>query len=255
MHSSRPRRTTQRQVRTLAGEILRLFDDYTVGHFFMRGGAQKSYRTWAEYNTARMNFLSHLYLARSDENLMLGGLIGDFVRGRRALKAYPEGVQDGIRLHRRIDGFTDNAREVKSMRREFPREFRRYAGIILDLAFDHELACRWPVFSSITIESFDKDTRTMLARHQDLLPEGLVRFMAYADRRGLFANYRSEEEMLHSLAGVSAPRLSRLNPLHRTGEIWPELREACSETFVQFFPRLQGEVDAWLKRRSTMTGS
>jgi hypothetical protein len=30
----------------------------------------------------------------------------------------------------------------------------------------------------------------MLARHRDIVPEELHRFMAYADRRGLFAAYR-----------------------------------------------------------------
>ena len=46
-----------------------------------------------------MNFLAHLCLANGDSGLMLGGLFGDFVRGRRALRAYPEPVMQGIVLH------------------------------------------------------------------------------------------------------------------------------------------------------------
>ena len=89
-----------------------------------------------------MNFLAHLYLTRGDDELMLGGLLGDYVRGWRALSEYSPGVRDGIKLHRRIDRFTDHSREVKSLRRKFPKEFRRYAGIVIDLGFDHELARR-----------------------------------------------------------------------------------------------------------------
>lgn len=201
-----------------------------------------------------MNFLAHLYLARSDDGLMLGGLIGDFVRGRLALRRYPREVREGIHLHRRIDKFTDHSDEVTALRRLFPREFRRYAGIVLDLAFDHELARRWPDFSTTSIEEFDRHVRRLLDKNQALLPERLARFMAYADDRGLFAAYRLEEEMLYSLAGVGT-RLRRANPLHRVGEIWPELRQPCRQGFEQFFPTLEQEVTYWLNRRSTATGS
>jgi acyl carrier protein phosphodiesterase len=207
-----------------------------------------------EYNSACMNFLAHLYLARSDDELMLGGLLGDFVRGQLALRAYPPRVQTGIKLHRRIDRYTDSAPEVKALKRRFPREFRRYAGIVLDLAFDHELARRWPEFSDVPLDTFDVQVRELLGRFQEWVPESLDRFMRYADRRGLFASYRSEEEMLHSLAGIGT-RLQRANPLGRAGEIWPQLRQPCRDGFSELFPDLQVQVDYWLKRRSTTTGS
>jgi len=206
------------------------------------------------YNSGGMNFLAHLYLARSDEELMLGGLLGDFVRGRRALRAYPPGVRAGIGLHRMIDRFTDHAPEVKVLKRRFPREFRRYAGIVLDLGFDHELARRWPEFCALSLEEFDVQVRELLDRHRMWVPAPLDRFMRYADRRGLFAAYRSEDEMLLSLEGIGT-RMSRANPLGRVGEIWPGLRRSCREGFSELFPRVQNRVDDWLNRKSTTTGS
>ncbi len=201
-----------------------------------------------------MNFLAHLYLADGDEGLMLGALLGDFIRGRRALWALPGPVRQGVALHRHIDRITDHARVVKQLRRSFPREFRRYSGIVIDLAFDHELARRWPEFSPVPLEQYDADIRSLLSRHGDLLPERLVRFMRYADSRGLFAAYRFEEEMLFSLAGIGT-RLKRANPLHRVAEIWPELKPRIRRDFGAFFPDLQSAVAGWRKRRSTMTGS
>ena len=50
-----------------------------------------------------MNFLAHLQLAGADENLRMGAMLGDFVRGRAALEAFKPEVQTGILLHRRID--------------------------------------------------------------------------------------------------------------------------------------------------------
>ena len=43
-----------------------------------------------------MNFLGHLCLASGDDSLMLGGMIGDFVRGRRALRDYPEPIKKPV---------------------------------------------------------------------------------------------------------------------------------------------------------------
>jgi acyl carrier protein phosphodiesterase len=201
-----------------------------------------------------MNFLAHLCLANGDSGLMMGGLLGDFVRGRRALSAYPEPVRQGIVLHRYIDRRTDQSSEVKSLRRRFPREFRRYAGIIIDLAFDHELAANWWRYMPGSLERFDLEVRDLLRDQADLVPEGLASFMRYADRYGLFTAYREADVTLYALAGIGT-RLSRPNPLHRVAEIWPDLAPEFKLTFRQFFPQIQSVVLDWRKRISTTTGS
>ncbi|MEJ2383825.1 MAG: DUF479 domain-containing protein, partial [Xanthomonadales bacterium] len=94
-----------------------------------------------------MNFLAHLFLAGDEEALRLGALLGDFVRGREALAAYPEPVREGIRMHRHIDAFIDTLPDFERLRSGFEPPFRRYAGIIIDLGLDHELARRWPEYS------------------------------------------------------------------------------------------------------------
>jgi len=201
-----------------------------------------------------MNFLAHLHLAQGDDDLMLGALLGDFVRGRRELWSWPAGIRDGIRLHRRIDRFTDHSRQVKSLRPLFPKPFRRYSGIVIDLAFDHELAVHWQKYSDQPLAQFDLEVRAVLARCEHELPERLEQFMNYADRRGLFEAYRSEDEMLFSLAGIGT-RLKRENPLHQVKGIWPDLKPAMAEAFNSFFPEIQSRVCALRKRRSTSTGS
>lgn len=201
-----------------------------------------------------MNFLAHLCLANGDSGLMLGGLLGDFVRGRRALRVYPEPVRQGIILHRYIDRRTDQSSEVKTLRRKFPREFRRYAGIIIDLAFDHELAANWWRYMPGSLERFDLEVRDLLRDQAELVPEGLASFMRYADRYGLFTAYREEDVTLYALAGIGT-RLSRPNPLHRVAEIWPDLAPEFKLTFRQFFPQIQSIVLDWRKRISTTTGS
>ncbi len=201
-----------------------------------------------------MNFLAHLCLASGDSSLMLGGLFGDFIRGRRALRAFPEPVRQGIILHRYIDRSTDHAPVVKKLRAKFPREFRRYSGIIIDLAFDHELALNWWRYMPQSLERFDVETRDLIHANTAMVPDGLTRFMRYADRNGLFTAYRDEDVILYALAGVGT-RLSRSNPLHRVAEIWPELAPEFHSAFREFFPQIQSDVMAWCKRMSTTTGS
>jgi acyl carrier protein phosphodiesterase len=201
-----------------------------------------------------MNFLAHLVLAGDDEALRLGAMLGDFVRGRVALQRYPADVRKGIRLHRRIDSHTDTLSEIEQLRSWFPGEFRRYAGIVIDLALDHELAREWSDWCTLPLDRFDREVREMLERQAEWVPDGLDRFMAYADRRGLFEAYREEGEVLHSLRGVGR-RLSRPNPLGRVDEIWPALQPLVAANFSVIFRQAQSDVEAWLKSRSTITGS
>jgi acyl carrier protein phosphodiesterase len=201
-----------------------------------------------------MNFLAHLLLAGDDEGLRLGAMLGDFVRGKQALAKFDAGVQRGIMLHRHIDTFTDSLPGVIELRSWFHPPFRRYGGIIIDLAFDYELANRWNYYSETSLEDFDQGVREMLARHHSELPERHKGFMRYADRRGLFANYREESEILHSLQGIGH-RLSRPNPLHRVDELWNDFEPLVSACFETVFKEIQSDVVEWLKSRSTITGS
>jgi len=201
-----------------------------------------------------MNFLAHLCLANGDSGLMLGGLIGDFVRGRRALRAYPEPIRQGIVLHRYIDKCTDRSPVVKNLRSQFPREFRRYAGIIIDIAFDHELALNWWRYMPGSLERFDVEIRDLLRGNAEWVPEKLESFMQYAERHGLFSAYRDEGVVFKALAGVGK-RLSRPNPLHRVAEIWPDLAPEFKRAFREFFPQIQSEVLDWRRRNPTTTGS
>lgn len=87
-----------------------------------------------------MNFLAHAWLARGgSDDFLYGNLIADGVKGSD-LSAWPVEVASGIRHHRRVDAFVDAHPVVLAARRRAPREYRRYAGIALDLVWDHFVA-------------------------------------------------------------------------------------------------------------------
>lgn len=202
----------------------------------------------------RMNFLAHLLLAGDDDGLRLGAMLGDFVRGWRALAFYPADVRLGIKLHRHTDQFFDSLPAVVKLRENFPTPFRRYSGIVIDLAFDHQLARRWENYSSQSLEQFDREIHELLAKNDRMLPRRLRQFISYASQRGLFAAYREKSEIMHSLRGLGS-RLTRPNPLHRVEEIWAQLEPRFSASFEAVFLEVQSDVSSWLKSRSTTTGS
>ncbi|UYG01785.1 ACP phosphodiesterase [Halomonas sp. LR3S48] len=87
-----------------------------------------------------MNFLAHAWLARGgSDDFLYGNLIADGVKGGD-LSAWPDEVANGIRHHRRVDAFVDTHPVVLAARRRAPQEYRRYAGIALDLVWDHFVA-------------------------------------------------------------------------------------------------------------------
>lgn len=85
-----------------------------------------------------MNYFAHLHLAYLSNTSLTGNLLGDFVKGSR-LSYLPRELELGIRLHRSIDSYTDSHYVSQQFKSEF-REMRRYAGVGLDILFDHLLA-------------------------------------------------------------------------------------------------------------------
>ncbi|SEM20827.1 ACP phosphodiesterase [Halomonas caseinilytica] len=87
-----------------------------------------------------MNFLAHGWLARGgSDDFLYGNLIADGVKGVE-LDAWGEEVAGGIRHHRRVDAYVDAHPVVREARARAPSPQRRYAGIALDLLWDHFLA-------------------------------------------------------------------------------------------------------------------
>lgn len=87
-----------------------------------------------------MNFLAHAWLARQgSDDFLFGNLIADGVKGRD-LSDWPGDLAVGIRHHRRIDAWVDAHQVVREARGRAPSAQRRYAGIALDLVWDHFLA-------------------------------------------------------------------------------------------------------------------
>lgn len=190
-----------------------------------------------------MNHLAHALLSGADDGWRLGGLLGDFVRGRID-PGLPLPVQRGIAQHRAIDAYTDSHAEIRALRARFQPTYRRYAGILIDIWFDHLLARDFHAWSDIPLARFSDDLVQLLHRHGALLPESLRRFRTYLQAHGLPAAY-ADRPMIGEVLGAVGTRLTRANPLAEGMLEITRLEAELDLTFARFFPDLLAFAKTW----------
>lgn len=100
-----------------------------------------------------MNFLCHFHLAGDDPGLIIGGLLGDHIKGPLRGE-WPETWEQGIKLHRKIDALTDNHPSAHEFILSLPASYRRFAPIMLDVCFDHCIANHWQRYHSEPLPEF-----------------------------------------------------------------------------------------------------
>ncbi|MEX2350406.1 MAG: acyl carrier protein phosphodiesterase [Flavobacteriaceae bacterium] len=125
-----------------------------------------------------MNFLAHIYLSGTDEEIIIGNFIADGIKGKQYLK-FPEGIQKGILLHRAIDTFTDSHPIVRQSTRRLHKNYGHYSGIIVDILYDHFLAKNWNKYSDVALSQYVENFYTLLHKHYGVLPPRIKRMMPH----------------------------------------------------------------------------
>lgn len=136
-----------------------------------------------------MNYFAHLHLAHISQTSLTGNLLGDFIKGSK-LSHLPKELELGIRLHRKIDSFTDAHPICQEFKREHS-EIRRYAGVGLDILFDHILAKQLDGQYSKLSEQFYGILQKECSIHQDYLPEEYQNKLEAITNQDWFATYRN----------------------------------------------------------------
>jgi len=191
-----------------------------------------------------MNHLAHFLLSEQDSALLVGGLLGDFVKGRLKGQFSP-GIENGIRLHRAIDAFTDRHPIVRtSCKRPVPR-FRRVAPIMTDIFYDYFLAKHWTQFHGASLEGFSKRITRTILDYDIELPAGPRRFVTYLAETRSLEGYRDTAFIERSFLHLNK-RLTRDNPLDVAYSQFAENESGLESDFFAFFPELQQFTYAWI---------
>ena len=184
-----------------------------------------------------MNILAHALLGAHNDDLMLGSVMGDFVHGPVPQGLRPD-VEAGIRLHRAVDVHTDDHPIVRELRGTFAAPYRRFAGIILDIWFDHLLARDFARYTDEPLAAFSDRLIALLDAHAGELPESMHGFVAYMKRGGLPAGYADRAKIARAFAGV-ASRFARANPIADALVPIDANADVIAEGFARFFPQLR----------------
>jgi acyl carrier protein phosphodiesterase len=187
-----------------------------------------------------VNYLAHLYLAGDAPEALIGNLMGDFARGSM-LEGYSEGIREGIRLHRKIDAYTDTHPVVIESKRRISPANRRYAGILIDVFYDHFLARDWETYSPLPLADFTAGVYDLLRDRLDHLPEPLQRLAPRMIAEDWLTSYAELPGIEQALRRV-ARRLKRENQLPTATVELEAHYNALAGDFARFFPDLRDFV-------------
>ena len=149
-----------------------------------------------------MNFLAHIYLSGPNEKLMVGNFMGDFIKGNQYLE-YEKDFQLGILLHRSIDEFTDSHPVVNKSKDKLREKYRHYAGVIVDVFYDHFLAKNWVDYHNETLIQFTDKVYLTVNKYLSILPERAQYVFPYMKDGNWLYHYSRVEGINSALTGMS----------------------------------------------------
>lgn len=185
-----------------------------------------------------VNFLAHLYLSGTDPELKIGNFIGDFVKGRELLNRFPQGIVRGIELHRAIDEYTDKHPVVMESKKRLRPKYRHYAGVIVDIFYDHFLAVNWHDYHHEFLPDYAESCYDLLQQHDLLLPEEVKFMLPYMIKGNWLVNYARIEGVHRALTGMSR-RTKYDSKMEEASHDLVNYYEDFKQEFTVFFPQLR----------------
>jgi len=184
-----------------------------------------------------MNFLAHLFLSGKISPLMIGNFIADYIKGNQLERFEPE-IEQGIRLHRKIDSFTDKHRVVRVSAARFKPCYHRYASVVIDVVYDHFLAVNWNEYSCIPLNEYVDEVHSYLLRYYFTLPNRAKGFLPFLIKSRRLENYQYLWGIESSLAIMSS--YSTLPPKSKCAlKVLEDDYEELNEEFSVFFNDIQ----------------
>ena len=193
-----------------------------------------------------MNFLAHIFLSNDQPHLIVGNFLADYLKNKEA-EALPRPIQEGIRMHRKIDAFTDAHPMVKKSVERLRPAHGKFASVVLDICFDYILVKNWKRYSVENLHLFTKKVYAILEDHSSLMPPKLQERLPHMIADDWLAKYGTEPGLRFTFERMKY----RTNyPQYFLGAVDNFLKDYLlyEEEFNQFFPDLIEELRNWNER-------
>lgn len=193
-----------------------------------------------------MNFLAHLFLSKRTPAWLVGSIMPDIVRGGAPRRTSGE-VRRGVQRHWRIDAFTDTHPTAGRSRHRLRKHHGRFAGLLVDILYDHFLATDFERYSPQSLDDFTDEVYGMLAGHGELVPPAMreaVGLMIEHDWLRAYGTMGGVDTALHSMSRRLTTRFKRPVDLTTAMEDLAEQDADLRADFHAFFPELIAHVRA-----------
>ncbi|WP_338877085.1 ACP phosphodiesterase [Spirosoma sp. SC4-14] len=186
-----------------------------------------------------MNILAHGYLSDRNDGFLTGNFIGDFIKGDPASPRHKLRTEEvaGVRLHRAIDSFTDAHPAVAAVRELLHPRCHKYAGVAVDVFFDHFLARQFEPLTGETLDDFTAFFYAALRQLSLRFPASAVRMLDGMIRYDWISNYQTFDGIDRSLNGI-ARRTAFPSGLDTAIIDLERYYGQINSQFLQFWPEL-----------------
>jgi len=184
-----------------------------------------------------MNFLAHAHLSGNNKQILIGNFIADSVKGK-VFNNFPEGIKQGIILHRQIDTYTDSHRVFKRSLGRIRSKHGKYSGIVIDILYDHFLAKNWSNYHSESLSNYAEHVYSLLKENYEILPERTKRLLPYLVSQNWLAGYANFVDLELVFYGMDR-RTQLVSGMKNSVKTLQENYPGLKEDFVEFYPELQ----------------
>jgi acyl carrier protein phosphodiesterase len=183
-----------------------------------------------------MNFLAHIYLSGDNDLIKIGNFMADGIRGKH-FENYPLEIQKGIILHRAIDTFTDANPIFRQSTKKLHENYHHYAGVIVDVFYDHFLAKNWTKYSDEKLDDFVERFYQSLQDNTALLSERTKGMMPYMIKQNWLVSYQTIEGINQILTQMDYRTKNESKMRFATNEL-SEFYSEFETEFTDFFKEL-----------------
>jgi acyl carrier protein phosphodiesterase len=184
-----------------------------------------------------MNFLAHIYLSGNNEFIKIGNFMADGIRGKQ-FENYPDAIQKGILLHRAIDTFTDAHPIFRESTKRLHERYHHYAGVIVDIFYDHFLAKNWKNYSDENLDEYVAQFYQSLHTHHDLLSERTQDILPYMEKQNWLLSYQTIEG-IHQILTQMDRRTKNSSNMRFASEELQAYYADFEKEFTLFFDEVQ----------------
>lgn len=188
-----------------------------------------------------MNFLAHCYLSCSNEDILIGNFITDFISKKQS-DTYSGDVKLGIELHRKIDAFTDTHEASLELRKMLRANHGKYAPVVVDLVWDYYLCLNWSLYSGNALPIFTSDIYKIINKNKALLPPKLESKIDGMIADDFLLAYADEKRMRRSLQWMDN-RVKYPSKFYAMADDIKMNHDHFNALFKNFFPDLIAYVD------------